>query len=163
MPGLRARNVAFLDSLDILVRETLQKQGKKSLSLGQSIIWGRQRPITIMRVEEEVTKHQEVMEQVDRGQQPVLQRRDRTLDRYWAQRPHQYLAVGIVTARIWRPVGMATNISRLVSEAGVLRRPGGQRRTLRRPGGRWRTPWRLGGGGHHIWRLLEAEADIRGL
>ena len=122
----------------------------------------------------EVTEHQvlAVREQVDRGQQSGLQRRDfrgdqqvvqrldRAAYRCRAQRPHQHLAVGSVTARFRRPVGMATNISRLVSEAGVLRRLGGQRRTLRRPGGRWRTPWRLGGGGHHIWRLQGAVAGI---
>ena len=117
----------------------------------------------------EVTKRQawEQKVPVDRGQQSGLQRRDRTDIRCCAQRPHQHLGVGSVTASIRRPVGTATNISRLVSEAGVLRRPGG----------RWRTPWRLGDrtrglpeakgyilglleAGTGIWRPLEAEADI---
>ena len=49
-----------------------------------------------------------------------------------------------------RPEGRVTNISRLVIEAGILKRPGG----------RWWTPWRLGG---RTRGLPEAKGDILGL
>ena len=80
---------------------------------------------------------------------------------------------------IRRPLGKATNISRLGGEvmrirrprsaAPGLRRPGGQWWTPWRPGGQWRTPWRPGGQWRTPWRpggrvrgLLEAKGDVWG-
>ena len=98
----------------------------------------------------------------------MVQRPDRTDDRCWAQRPHQHLGVGSVMARVLRrPVGRATNIIWLVSEAGILKRPGGRRWTPWRLGGRTRglpeakgDIWGLLEAGTGIWRPQGAEADI---